>query len=129
MFTSRRLQAGGSAVQEFHLTLQAMKDAVEGVAQHSYIAPAAAPGVASALASQLAWLLGTAAGYAQKTLSKADVAAVFLSRKVLLDRVSLQGRPQSTLKQPALETAMELGVGYLEVWPACDSTPGTSPRQ
>ena len=108
-------------MQEFHLTLQAMKDAVEGVAQHSYIAPAAAPGVASALAGQLAWLLGTAAGYAQKTLSKADVAAVFLSRKVLLDRVSLQGRP-------ALGTTIySWRVDVLKDWPVCDSKPGTSP--
>ena len=96
-------------MQEFHLTLQAMKDAVEGVAQHSYIAPAAAPGMASALAGQLAWLLGTAAGYAQKTLSKADVAAVFLSRKVLLDRVSLQGRPRFTLKTARFEYCHIIG--------------------
>ena len=98
-------------MQEFHLTLQAMKDAVEGVAQHSYIAPAAAPGVASALAGQLAWLLGTAAGYAQKTLSKADVAAVFLSRKVLLDRVSLQGQPESTLDTACFGYCPVIGFG------------------
>ncbi len=78
-------------LQEFHLTLQAMRDAMEGAAKHPTITYTAQPGVTSALVSQLAWLLGTAAGFAQKTLSKADVAAVFLSRKILLDRVSLEG--------------------------------------
>ena len=64
---------------------------MEGAAKHPTITYTAQPGVTSALVSQLAWLLGTAAGFAQKTLSKADVAAVFLSRKILLDRVSLEG--------------------------------------
>ena len=78
-------------LQEFHLTLQAMKDAVEGVAKQPSITYTAQPGVTAVLVSQLAWLLGTAAGFAQKMLSKADVAAVFLSRKILLDRISLKG--------------------------------------
>ncbi|CAL5226155.1 g8978 [Coccomyxa viridis] len=88
-----RIERASTALvsKEFHLTLQAMKDAVEGAANHPSIAYTAQPGVASALVSQLTWLLGTAAGFAQKTLSKADVAAVFLSRKILLDRVSLEG--------------------------------------
>ena len=86
------------SLQEFHLTLQAMADAVEGVAKHPSITYAAQPGVTSALVGQLAWLLGTAVGFAQKTLSKADVAAVFLSRKILLDRISLEG---GLLKPPA----------------------------
>ena len=34
---------------------------------------------------QLRWLLATCGGYAQHLLSKADVAAIFLSRKILLD--------------------------------------------
>ena len=68
-----------------------MKDAVEGISQRPSVTQAAQPGITSAVASQLAWLLGTAAGYAQRTLSKADVAAVFLSRKILLDRISLEG--------------------------------------
>ncbi len=80
-----------SCAQEFHLTLQAMKEAVEGATRQATLAPPCQPGVTSALVSQLAWLLGTAAGLAQKTLSKADVAAVFLSRKILLDRISLEG--------------------------------------
>jgi len=74
-----------------------MKEAMEGVAKQPQITYMSQPGVTSALFSQLSWLLGTAAGFAQKTLSKADVAAVFLSRKILLDRVSLQGKILSTL--------------------------------
>ena len=99
-------------LQEFHLTLQAMKDAVEGAANHPSIAYTAQPGVASALVSQLTWLLGTAAGFAQKTLSKADVAAVFLSRKILLDRVSLEGGllafPPSLLDPPDILSQLVL---------------------
>jgi hypothetical protein len=68
-----------------------MKEAVEGATRQATLAPPCQPGVKSALVSQLAWLLGTAAGLAQKTLSKADVAAVFISRKILLDRISLGG--------------------------------------
>ena len=34
---------------------------------------------------QVRWLLATCGGYAQRLLSKADVAAIFLSRKILLD--------------------------------------------
>lgn len=48
-------------------------------------------GVSGALLANLAWLLGTAAGYAQRALSKADVAAVFLSRKIMLDRLPMHG--------------------------------------
>ena len=33
---------------------------------------------------QVQWIALVAAGYAQRVLSKADVAAIFLSRKILL---------------------------------------------
>ena len=48
-------------------------------------------GLSGALAGNLLWLLRTAAGYARRSLSQADVAAVFLSRRILLDRSALQG--------------------------------------
>lgn len=41
---------------------------------------------------QLTWLASTASLYAQHAISKADVAAIFLSRKILLD-----GRGESRL--------------------------------
>ena len=45
------------------------------------------------LVGNTVWLLATAGGYASAALSKADVAAVFLSRKILLGSVPLQGAP------------------------------------
>ena len=106
-----------------------MKEAVEGVAKQPQITYMSQPGVTSALFSQLSWLLGTAAGFAQKTLSKADVAAVFLSRKILLDRVSLQGEILSTyvnlfpfLADPSL--SMLKSVSSLDIH---DGIPPSSP--
>ena len=41
--------------------------------------------IAGFLLRQLGWLGVTASMYTQAAISKADVAAVFLSRKILLD--------------------------------------------
>ena len=112
MFQIYGVKAVPCIEQEFHLTLEAMKDAVDGVAKHPTITYTAQPGVTSALVGQLTWLLGTAAGLAQKTLSKADVAAVFLSRKILLDRISLPGGlltpPASFIFSPTLTHAVKI---------------------
>lgn len=74
------------------MTLEAMKDALAGLADRR---PAASSfgsgGVSGALAANMMWLLCTASGYTRRLLSQADVAAVFLSRRILLDRTSLQG--------------------------------------
>ena len=88
-------------LQEFHLTLDGVKEALAAVAAQRQ-PPAGSYstgggrllggyGASGALLANLAWLLGTAAGYAQRALSRADVAAVLLSRKVLLDRLPMHG--------------------------------------
>ncbi len=75
------------------MTMETIKDAMASLARQRLLHPggAAAGGVGLALLSNLIWLLGTAGGYAQRTLSKADVAAVFLSRKILFDKMPIQG--------------------------------------
>jgi hypothetical protein len=82
-------------LQEFHMTMDTMKDALKALSEQRPVVHHVYGGVSSGLASaalgNLAWLLRTAGGYAQRALSKADVAAVFLSRKVLLDQLPLQG--------------------------------------
>ncbi len=85
-------------MQEFHATLEAMKDALTGISERGRAgdpgtgsAAGGGRGLSGALAGNLIWLLRTAGGYAQRSLSQADVAAVFLSRRILLDRAALQG--------------------------------------
>lgn len=49
---------------------------------------------------QAQWLLATFGGYAQHVLSKADVAAIFLSRKILLDDLLPLAQPSWHLAVP-----------------------------
>jgi hypothetical protein len=90
-------------MQEFHTMVEAMKDTLASISERKpstggYIFggggggdAAGGRGLSGALAGNLLWLLRTAAGYARRSLSQADVAAVFLSRRILLDRSALQG--------------------------------------
>ena len=97
-------------MQEFHATLEAMKDALTDISEHrgragsglgsgfcGGSAGGGGRGLSGALAGNLIWLLRTAGGYAQRSLSQADVAAVFLSRRILLDRAALQGSSSTKL--------------------------------
>ncbi|BDA48931.1 hypothetical protein COCOBI_13-0400 [Coccomyxa sp. Obi] len=98
-----RIERAGTALvsQEFHATLEAMKDALAGISERGHAAGGPGSGggsaggdgrgLSGALAGNLIWLLRTAGGYAQRSLSQADVAAVFLSRRILLDRAALRG--------------------------------------
>ena len=67
-------------LQEFQATLRAMTDVLAVSGGHRF-----AGSWSHVLWRQLRWLLATCGGYAQHLLSKADVAAIFLSRKILLD--------------------------------------------
>ncbi len=86
-------------MQEFHAILDMMNDALARISERKetpggYIFGGGGGGNAAGgggLSSSLIWLLQTAAGYARRSLSQADVAAVFLSRRILLDRAALQG--------------------------------------
>ncbi|EIE18833.1 hypothetical protein COCSUDRAFT_59764 [Coccomyxa subellipsoidea C-169] len=86
-------------ISEFHATLDMMNDALARISERKespggYIFGGGGGGNAAGgggLSSSLIWLLQTAAGYARRSLSQADVAAVFLSRRILLDRAALQG--------------------------------------
>ncbi|CAL8463813.1 g3347 [Coccomyxa elongata] len=95
-----RIERASTALvsQEFHATLEAMKDALTGISERGRAgypgagsAGGGGRGLSGALAGNLIWLLRTAGGYAQRSLSQADVAAVFLSRRILLDHAALQG--------------------------------------
>ena len=81
--------------QEFLVTMDTMKEAMASLAAQRQLpgscAGHSAGGISGALLANLAWLLGTGAGYAQRALSKADVAAVFLSRKILLSGLPMHG--------------------------------------
>jgi hypothetical protein len=58
--------------------------------------------------SQLHWLLATAAGYSTRVLSEADVAAVFLSRKLLLtDVFAAREQRQAVISAALLVAAVE----------------------
>jgi hypothetical protein len=87
-----------SLLQEFQATMDTMKEAMASLAAQRQLPGScarhnSAGGVSGALLANLAWLLGTGAAYAQRALSQADVAAVFLSRKVLLSGLPLHGAP------------------------------------
>ncbi len=97
-------------MQEFHATLEAMKNALTDISEHRGQAGGnfgagfgggsggtGGRGLSGAVAGNLIWLLRTAGGYAQRSLSQADVAAVFLSRRILLDRAALQGSSSTKL--------------------------------
>ena len=74
------------SMQDFHTALNAFGDTMAAsIAHHtqpqsSYFAVGA---------RQAQWLLATFGGYATKALSKADVAVMFLSRKILVDQIGL----------------------------------------
>lgn len=121
MFSSVRLNKC-PGMQEFNATMEAMKDVMASLAQQRLLsgggcsAGCGGSGVGSALLSNMAWLLGTAGAYAQRTLSKADVAAVFLSRKILLDQLPLQGGGHRVIVDyvNSLEIQILPAIGYLQ---------------
>lgn len=76
---------------------------------------------------QVQWLLATFGCYAQRVLSKTDVAVMFLSRKILVDQVGLAAMSTSLpafYRHPAaLAAPQHLPVSYLEGHPEVASRP------
>lgn len=109
-------------VQDFHTALNAFGDTMAASLAHhsqpqsSYFAVGA---------RQAQWLLATFGGYATKALSKADVAVMFLSRKILVDQIGLaaitpslpaysqqHGSPGSMQHWPVAYANGHLGAGH-----------------
>ena len=74
------------ALQDVLAGLGRQQAALAAQAAELGVSPAAAGGVQhrGLVVRQLQWLLLAAAGYVQSLLSKADVAALLLSRKIML---------------------------------------------
>ncbi|KAK9826174.1 hypothetical protein WJX81_003557 [Elliptochloris bilobata] len=87
-----RLDAAATAPvsQEFRVTLDAMREVLGALAAAPAKPAGVLPGAAS-LGGSAAWAVRWAGGWAQWALARADVAAVALSRRVLLDRLELHG--------------------------------------
>ena len=62
-------------------------------------------------ARQVQWLFATFGGYATKALSKADVAVMFLSRKILVDQIGLAAIT------PSLPAYLQQHSNGLREWP------------
>lgn len=98
-----------NATQDFQTALNAFGETMAAsIAHHSQ--PAST--YLATGARQAQWLFTAFGGYAHKVLSRADVAVMFLSRKILVDQVGLEAIT------PSLPAYQE-GAGYhaLQQWP------------
>ena len=111
-------------LQDFQTALNAFGETMAASISH-HSAPQA-----SYLATgfrQIQWLLATFGCYAQRVLSRTDVAVMFLSRKILVDQVGLAALSTSLptfYRHPsAIAASQHLPLGYLNGQPEYASEP------
>ena len=105
-------------VQDFQTALNAFGETMAASISH-HSAPRGS--YLAAGFRQVQWLLATAGCYAQRVLSRSDVAVMFLSRKILVDQVGLAAVSASLpvlYQHPSTMTAAHhLPFGYLNGHP------------
>ena len=113
-----------SCVQDFQAALNAFGETMAASIAHHSSPQGSYLGTGL---RQVQWLLATFGCYAQRVLSKTDVAVMFLSRKILVDQVGLAAigtsLPAFYRHPAALAAPQHVPVGYLEGHPEFGSRP------